>query len=430
MVKVRPKKEEVVVDWFSLRSKSLGLGVTGWNHVKKLWDVMRGASSHSCGSQGDNTGTGRMRRPCCSHAPSLSIRRQRSRTNSPLVPACWQCTWVALVCCLDQDRLIVTASPTYSDTVKLPRPGTRQPAAGGTITAQKPIQGSGRDTHHVPLIDTISTPSLTIHIERISQVVCTHVHHAIRTHRRLHDARLRSSAHRLHTAALFAAEQELTWHWERGSPCTSGDSSTTNVLVYLTGMPMRTVAQSIPCLLGTRAQIADAHASHAPRYALYSMLDACPARADHEVDVTGLFVRLAPSDATSQSISACRTQLPSNRDVRRGASLANLDICNKWPDPIHTVFNFWSTYYQEEVGGKHDRGVAHRANSEQILVPLAMELRCASEYRLKEKQCEKWRQALILDRVAAKTHPQKMLPGPKGIKELMFRCNEWRHGCK
>lgn len=178
---------------------------------------MRGASSHSCGSQGDNTGTGRMRRPCCSHAPSLSIRRQRSRTNSPLVPACWQCTWVALVCCLDQDRLIVTASPTYSDTVKLPRPGTRQPAAGGTITAQKPIQGSGRDTHHVPLIDTISTPSLTIHIERISQVVCTHVHHAIRTHRRLHDARLRSSAHRLHTAALFAAEQELTWHWERGS---------------------------------------------------------------------------------------------------------------------------------------------------------------------------------------------------------------------
>lgn len=44
---------------------------------------------------------------------------------------------------------------------------------------------------------------------------------------------------------------------------------------------------------------------------------------------SGLFVRLAPSDATSQSISACRTQLPSNRDVRRGASLANLDICNK-----------------------------------------------------------------------------------------------------
>lgn len=181
-----------------------------------MWDVMRGASSHRCGSPGDNTGTGRMRRSCHPHAPGHFCPSPAQQNR---LAACSSMLAVYLGSgglCLYQDRLIVTASPTYSEA-----PTARHTAASNRRHHHSPeaypIQGSGRDTHHALLIDTISTPSLTINVEAIQQPVCTHVHRAIRTHHRLHDARLWSSALRQHCCCLVRrGPQELTWHWERG----------------------------------------------------------------------------------------------------------------------------------------------------------------------------------------------------------------------
>lgn len=141
-------------------------------HVKKLWDVMRGASSHGCGSQGDNTGTGRMRRPCRSHAPSLSsfpFRLSPAQQNRLAA-----CSSLLAVCgvylgsgglCLYQDTLIVTASPTSSEaptarhTAASSRRHHHSPEAYPRVWSRHPPCPSHR--HH---IDTLSHHSYRAHI--------------------------------------------------------------------------------------------------------------------------------------------------------------------------------------------------------------------------------------------------------------------------
>jgi hypothetical protein len=177
--------------------------------------------------------------------------------------------------------------------VKLPRPGTRQPSSRRHHHSPEAYPRVWSLHPPWPFIDTISTPSLTINVEPIPQPICTHVRHTDSKHDRLHDARL-SSARYPCCCLIRRGPQELTWHWERGSRWERkrGAHSLTcdppslhlwrllnnNLQVYLTGMPMLCVAQSIPCLLGTLAEIADAHAPRSPRYALCTMLDACPCR--------------------------------------------------------------------------------------------------------------------------------------------------------
>jgi hypothetical protein len=90
-------------------------------------------------------------------------------------------------CRLYQDRLIVTASPTYSTAPTARHTAAQQPAA--PTLAQNPIQGSGRHTHTpYPHPSTPDIEAVGKH-ERAPRPICTHVHHASSKHNHLHDTR-------------------------------------------------------------------------------------------------------------------------------------------------------------------------------------------------------------------------------------------------